>query len=70
MEPGEPGGRIFLPDYIEVKELASLLGLKPFTLVADLLELKIFRHADQMIDFATAARVTKSHGVIAERLQP
>ncbi len=67
-EPGEPGGKIFVPDYVEVKQLAGLLGLKPFKVAADLLELKIFKDTDEFIDFSTAATVAKKHGVVAERL--
>src|SRR5258708_39451746 len=68
LEPGEPGRRIFVPDYIEVKDLAELLGLKPFKVVADILELGIFKHADEMIDFSTAATVGKKHRVAVERV--
>jgi len=39
-----------VPGYIEVKELAKLLGLKPFKVVAGVLELGIFKHADDLIE--------------------
>jgi len=68
LDPGEPGRRIFVSDYIEVKDLAELLGLKPFKVVAEVLELGIFKHADEMIDFSTAATIGKKHGVIVERV--
>lgn len=68
LEPGEPGRTIFVPDYIELQELAEMLGLKPFKIVADVLRLGIFKHADEMIDFSTAATVAKKRGYIAERL--
>ena len=67
-EPGEPGRIIFVPDYIEVRELAELLGLKPFKVVADVMELRIFKHADELIDFFTAAIVGNKHGFVVERL--
>ncbi len=70
LEPGDPGKRIFLPDYIPVKELAQLLGLKPFKVVADALELRIFKHADDVIDFSTAAKIGNKHGYIVERILP
>lgn len=57
-----------MSDYIEVKDLAELLGLKPFKVVAEVLELGIFKHADEMIDFSTAATIGKKHGVIVERV--
>jgi translation initiation factor IF-2 len=68
LEPGAPGRRIFVPDYIEVKDLAGLLGLKPFKVVADVLELGTFKHADELIDFATAASIARKHGFAAEKI--
>ena len=59
-----------MPDYIEVEELAKLLGLKPFKVVAGVLELGIFRHADELIDFSTAATIAMKHGYVAERILP
>lgn len=68
LEPGEPDNRIFVADYIEVRELAALLGLKPFKVVAEVLELGIFKHADELIDFSTAAKIGNQHGFAVERL--
>jgi hypothetical protein len=70
VEPGEPGKRVFEPDYIEVKELVELLGLKPFEIVAGVLELGIFKHADELIDFSTAATIATKHGYVTERILP
>ena len=70
LEPGDSRKPIFLPDYIEVKELAQLLGLKPFKVVADLLKLKLFKHADDLIDFSTAAKIGNKHGYVVERILP
>ena len=68
LDPGEPGKRIFLSDYIEVGELAESLGVKPFKVVAELLELRIFKHSDEFLDFATATRIAQHHGFIVEKL--
>ncbi len=68
LEPGERGRSIFVPDYVEVKELARLLGLKAFKVIADLLEMEVFKDAAEFIDFSTAATVAKKHGVVAKRL--
>lgn len=68
MEPGEPGKRIFVPDYIVVRELAERLSIRPFRLVAELMKLRIFRHADDLIGFGTAAMIGNKHGYIVERL--
>src|SRR3974390_1538076 len=68
LEPGEPEKRIFVSDYIEVRELAELLCLKPFKVVAELLEMRIFKHSDECIDFSTAATIGSNHGFVVERL--
>jgi len=68
LEPGDPGRRIFIFDYIEVRDLAELLGLKPFKVVAELLKMRVFKHADEVIDFSTAARIANQRGVVAERI--
>ena len=56
-----------MQDYVAVKELAELLGLRPFKVVADVMELGVFKHADEVIDFPTAALVAQKHGYVAER---
>ena len=55
-------------DYIELRELAELLGLKPFKVVADVLALGVFKHADEMIDFSTAATIAQKHGFVLEKV--
>jgi len=67
-EPGEPGKRIFVADYIEIRDLAEQLGAKPFKVVAEVMELHIFKHADEFIDFATATTIAQQHGFIVEKL--
>jgi translation initiation factor IF-2 len=57
-----------MPDYIKIRDLAGLLGVKPFRVVAEMLELRIFKHADEVIDFSTASRIAQRHGFIVERL--
>jgi hypothetical protein len=61
-EPGGEDKTIFVAGYIEVRELAEAMKLKPFKVVADLMELKIFKHSDEMIDFETAAKIAQKHG--------
>ena len=67
-EPGEPGPKIFIADYIVVKDLAKMLDLKPHKVVAELLKLRIFKHADEVIDFATIVMVARNHGFLAEKV--
>lgn len=68
LEPGEPGRRILVPDYIEIRDLADFLGLKPFEVVAEVLQLRIFKHADEFIDFRTAEEIAHKHGFVVEKL--
>ncbi len=50
--------------------MAELLGEKPFKVVAELLQLRVFKHPDEFIPFETAAAIAFPRGVIAERLLP
>lgn len=68
LEPGEPGKRIFVPDYIEIRDLAGLLGVKPFKVVAEVLKLRMFKHADEFVDFSTAAKIGREYGFSVEKL--
>jgi hypothetical protein len=42
--------------------------VKPFRIVAELLELKIFKHANELIDFTTADNIARKHGFVVECL--
>jgi hypothetical protein len=53
-----------------VRDLAGCLHLKPFKIVADLLEMKLFKTADDTVDFETASIVARNHGYRAERPPP
>jgi hypothetical protein len=61
LDPGEDKA-IFVAGYIEVKELAEAMKLPPFKVVADLMELKIFKHTEELIDFETATKIAQKHG--------
>lgn len=47
---------------IIVKNLAELLGLRPFQLIKDLIELDVFTTPDKAIDAEVAAKVCDKHG--------
>ncbi len=68
LEPGEPGRRVLVPEHIAVKDLAGLLELKPFRVVAEIMDLGQFKHADDVIDFSLAATIAKKHGYLAEKV--
>jgi len=65
---GEDGRRIVhIKPPIIVKELAEHLELKPFQLIADLMELNIFAAINQAIEPDIAAKVCEKHGAVFER---
>jgi translation initiation factor IF-2 len=68
--PGDPARTVYLLDTMLVRELASAIQLKPFKVVADLLELNLFKSPDEMIDFDLASRIARKHGYRAEKPPP
>lgn len=66
----QPGKPVYLLDPVVVRDLASALQLKPFKVVADLMELKLFKSPDATVDFETASLVARKHGYRAERPPP
>src|ERR1019366_5279140 len=69
-QPDEPNRTIYILDWIAVQDLAEALNVKPFKVVARLLEMRQFKHANQAIDFATASIIASEHGYRTERLPP
>jgi translation initiation factor IF-2 len=67
---GKSGRRVYLLDSMLVRDLASALGVKPFRLIADLMELKLFKTADDTVDFETASLIARKHGYLPERPPP
>jgi translation initiation factor IF-2 len=61
---------VYLLDPMAVRDLASALQLKSFKVIADLMELKLFKTPDDTVDFATASRIAEKHGFRAERPPP
>jgi hypothetical protein len=69
-QPDEPNRRIYISDWVVVQDLAEALNVKPFKVVARLLEMRQFKHANEAIDFETASIIAREHGYQAERLLP
>jgi hypothetical protein len=68
--PDDSRKTVFLPDPVSVRDLASALQLKVFKIVADLMELKLFKRPDDDVDFETATLIARKHGYRAERPPP
>jgi translation initiation factor IF-2 len=52
---------------IIVKDLAELMGLKPFKIIQDLMGFDVFANQNQQIDPEVAAKVCEKHGFVFER---
>ncbi|MFV0416664.1 MAG: translation initiation factor IF-2 [Chthoniobacterales bacterium] len=58
---------IHLKPPIIVKDLAEAMGLKPFQVIADLMELQIFAAINQGIEPDVASQVCEKHGFVFEK---
>ncbi|MCL4109300.1 UNVERIFIED_CONTAM: hypothetical protein GTU68_019728 [Idotea baltica] len=66
-EDGEEQKIIHIKPPIIVKELAGLLGVKPFALLKDLIELEVFANQNQSIEPDIASQICEKHGFIFEQ---
>ena len=58
-------GELPLPANMSVRELSALMGLRPYRLIADLVELGIMATVDQVLEFDTLSKITARHGYLA-----
>ena len=58
---------IHLKTSITVKDLAPLIGIKPFQVIADLMALQIFANINQTLELDTVAKLCDKHGFVLER---
>lgn len=61
------GTQISIPSGLSVRDLAALIGKKPFVIIGDLMQFGIFANMYQLLDFETAARVLAKYGYVAKR---
>ncbi|MGV3755610.1 MAG: translation initiation factor IF-2 N-terminal domain-containing protein [Verrucomicrobiota bacterium] len=59
-------GEIVVPEHTTVSQLASLLNLKPFQLVADLMEIGVFANVHHELTFTAITRIARRRGYIAK----
>jgi len=60
---------VWVPERLTIRELAHLLGLKPFKVVACLmLDLKMFKSMDDTLDFEVAAKIALQFGFKAKQM--
>jgi translation initiation factor IF-2 len=67
VEPGAAGSKVVhLKPPIIVRELAQQIGLKPFQVISDLMEMNIFAAINHTIEPDIATAICKKHGYIFE----
>src|SRR5262245_54030421 len=59
---GDSDKVIHVPDPVVVKELAEALHVRPFKIVADLMQLRMFKTPDDFISFEVAEIIARWHG--------
>jgi Translation initiation factor IF-2, N-terminal region len=67
---GHAGKTVYLLDSMTVRDLAAVLKIKPFKVVADLMEVGVFKSPEETVDFETACQVARKHGFQPERPPP
>src|SRR5258707_399794 len=65
-EPDSSGKVVHLKPPIIVRELAQQIGLKPFQVISDLMEMNIFAAINHTIEPDIASAICKKHGYIFE----
>ena len=61
-------GEMTVPTQMTVKELARVLGQKPFLIIADLMKIGVFATASQELDFDVISKVIRKYGFVAKRM--
>jgi hypothetical protein len=71
LKPASPApamkGVLFVSDHTNVKELAALLGQKPFKIIADAMQLGVFATVNQSLGFKASAQIAEKYGYAAKR---
>jgi Translation initiation factor IF-2, N-terminal region len=60
-------GELWVSEHITVSELASLLKLKPFTIIGDLMELGFFASLNQQLSFKAVSQISQKYGYVARK---
>jgi hypothetical protein len=66
-QPPNAVTKVLISEPILVGQLAPLLGQKPITIIADLMELGVFANLKQELSFETACKVAQKYGLRLEK---
>ena len=62
-----PKGDILLPDKMTLGEFAAIIGLKPFQIIADAMEMGVFANVKMYLGFEQMAHIARKYGYTARR---
>src|SRR5215831_13101253 len=66
-QPPMTKGDLLVSNHTTVRELAALLGQKPFKIIADAMELGIFANVTQPLGFEVVSQIAAKYGYTAKR---
>ncbi len=66
-QPPAIKGDLLVSEHSTPRELADLLGQKPFKIIADALDLGIFATVNQSLGFEAISQIARKYGYIAKR---
>jgi len=61
-------GEIIIPEQTTPSDLAALLRQKNFTIIADLMRLRVYKTVNEPLDFEIISEVARKYGFIAKRV--
>jgi translation initiation factor IF-2 len=60
-------GEIMVPAETTVRQLAALLGQKPYLIIADLMQIGVFASVEALLGFETISMIARKYGFIAKK---
>jgi hypothetical protein len=66
-QPPAIKGDLLVSEHTTVKELAALLGQKPFKVIADAMEMGVFTTVNQSLGFDSISQIARKYGYTAKR---
>src|SRR2546426_12159095 len=67
-DPAPDGPRMPIPGPVRVSDLAAALGRKPFQIIADLMEIGLFKSVHEAVGFDDASKIARKYGFEAQRV--
>lgn len=69
VQPAAPGSTINVKAPVAVADLAALMGMKPFKIIAELVRMGVFANPSTLLDSDQVAALCEKHGYVYERVK-